>query len=84
MNTKSIVFYSTPHKGSRLANLSQATALLLWPSVEVQELREGKQLNTRITNLQFYAYIKYKAKDIEYNKYTNLGAQKSAIKLYAH
>ncbi|KAJ8969532.1 hypothetical protein NQ314_001715 [Rhamnusium bicolor] len=41
LNTKGIVFYSTPHKGSRLANLSQATTLLLWPSVEVQELREN-------------------------------------------
>ncbi|CAH1994451.1 unnamed protein product [Acanthoscelides obtectus] len=40
-NTKGVIFYSTPHKGSRLANLSQATALLLWPSVEVQELREN-------------------------------------------
>ncbi|KAF2904971.1 hypothetical protein ILUMI_01214 [Ignelater luminosus] len=39
-NTKAIVFYSTPHIGSRLANLSQPTALVLWPSVEIQELRE--------------------------------------------
>ncbi|XP_074041004.1 protein SERAC1 isoform X3 [Leptinotarsa decemlineata] len=41
LNTRGIVFYSTPHNGSRLANLSQATALLLWPSVEVRELREN-------------------------------------------
>ncbi|XP_018579066.1 protein SERAC1-like [Anoplophora glabripennis] len=41
LNTKGIVFYSTPHFGSRIANLSQATALLLWPSVEVQELRQN-------------------------------------------
>lgn len=41
LNTKGIVFYSTPHLGSRFANLSQATSLVLWPSVEVQELREG-------------------------------------------
>lgn len=40
-NTKGIIFYSTPHLGSRFANLSQTTALLLWPSVEVQELRES-------------------------------------------
>ncbi|KAJ8961428.1 hypothetical protein NQ318_014675 [Aromia moschata] len=40
LNTKGIVFYSTPHNGSRIANLSHATALLLWPSVEVQELRQ--------------------------------------------
>ncbi|KAG5866335.1 hypothetical protein JTB14_010133 [Gonioctena quinquepunctata] len=41
LNTKGLVFYSTPHNGSRLANLSQATAILLWPSVEVCELREN-------------------------------------------
>ncbi|CAG9858577.1 unnamed protein product [Phyllotreta striolata] len=41
LNTKGIFFYSTPHKGCRLASLSQASALLLWPSVEVQELREN-------------------------------------------
>lgn len=41
LNTKSIVFYSTPHLGSRIANINQAIALVLWPSVEVQELREG-------------------------------------------
>ncbi|XP_050512119.1 protein SERAC1 isoform X4 [Diabrotica virgifera virgifera] len=41
LNTKAVIFYSTPHNGSTLANLSQATALLLWPSVEVQELREN-------------------------------------------
>ncbi|PSN32433.1 hypothetical protein C0J52_22989 [Blattella germanica] len=39
-NTKAIVFYSVPHRGSPLANLSQATQLFLWPSVEVQELQE--------------------------------------------
>lgn len=43
-NTKGIIFYSTPHVGSRIANFSQATALLLWPSVEVQELRESTTL----------------------------------------
>ncbi|KAK4882797.1 hypothetical protein RN001_006116 [Aquatica leii] len=39
-NSKAIVFFSTPHIGSRVANLSPPTALLLWPSVEIQELRE--------------------------------------------
>lgn len=55
LNTKGIVFYSTPHMGSRIANINQAIALVLWPSVEVQELREGKLL-----------IIKYK---IEYSVY---------------
>ncbi|KAF5276061.1 hypothetical protein FQA39_LY00857 [Lamprigera yunnana] len=39
-NSKGIIFYSTPHTGSRVATLNQPTALLLWPSVEIQELRE--------------------------------------------
>lgn len=43
LNTKGVIFYSTPHMGSRIANISQAVALVLWPSVEVQELREGKR-----------------------------------------
>lgn len=40
-NTRGIVFYSTPHRGSRVAALKQATQMVLWPSIEVQELREG-------------------------------------------
>jgi hypothetical protein len=41
-NTKAVVFYSVPHRGSPVASLSHASQLLLWPSVEVQELRESK------------------------------------------
>ncbi|KAF7390170.1 hypothetical protein HZH68_012027 [Vespula germanica] len=39
-NTRGIVFYSTPHRGSHIAALTQATQMLIWPSIEVQELRE--------------------------------------------
>ncbi|XP_054013372.1 protein SERAC1 [Hylaeus anthracinus] len=39
-NTRSIIFYSTPHRGSRVAVLTQTTQMLVWPSMEVQELRE--------------------------------------------
>ncbi|XP_077259175.1 protein SERAC1 isoform X1 [Temnothorax americanus] len=39
-NTKAILFYATPHRGSHVAALKQATQMLLWPTVEVQELRE--------------------------------------------
>lgn len=39
-NTKAIVFYSTPHRGSHVAALKQMTQMLVWPTVEVQELRE--------------------------------------------
>lgn len=40
-NTKAVVFYSVPHRGSPVASLTHATQLFLWPSVEVQELREN-------------------------------------------
>ncbi|XP_025158727.1 protein SERAC1 isoform X2 [Harpegnathos saltator] len=39
-NTRAIVFYSTPHRGSRVAALKQTMQMLIWPTVEVQELRE--------------------------------------------
>ncbi|XP_076619639.1 protein SERAC1 [Colletes latitarsis] len=39
-NTRGIIFYSTPHRGSRVAVLTQTTQMLVWPSIEVQELRE--------------------------------------------
>ncbi|EGI57699.1 Protein SERAC1 [Acromyrmex echinatior] len=39
-NTKAILFYGTPHRGSHVAALKQTTQMLLWPTVEVQELRE--------------------------------------------
>ncbi|XP_058803275.1 protein SERAC1 [Phymastichus coffea] len=39
-NTRGIVFYSTPHRGSHVAALNQTTQMLVWPSIEVQELRE--------------------------------------------
>lgn len=42
-NTKAILFYGTPHRGSHVAALKQATQMLLWPTVEVQELREGNR-----------------------------------------
>ncbi|KAK2576698.1 hypothetical protein KPH14_005359 [Odynerus spinipes] len=38
-NTRGIVFYSTPHRGSHIAALTQTTQMLVWPSIEVQELR---------------------------------------------
>lgn len=41
-NTKAVVFYSVPHRGSPLVYLTQAAQLLWWPSVEVRELRESK------------------------------------------
>ncbi|XP_043278487.1 protein SERAC1 isoform X2 [Venturia canescens] len=39
-NTKAIIFYSTPHRGSHVAALKHTTQMVVWPSVEVQELRQ--------------------------------------------
>lgn len=44
LQTKGIVFYSTPHFGSKVATLNPATSLIIWPSIEVQELRMGKEV----------------------------------------
>lgn len=38
--SKAIIFYSTPHHGSSIAAFNQATEMLVWPSIEVKELRE--------------------------------------------
>ena len=39
--TAGVMFYSTPHFGSSLARQSKHTRYMVFPSVEVQELREG-------------------------------------------
>lgn len=52
--TKAIVFYSTPHKGSHLAALNATSQMIIWPSVEVQELRESKIKHTLILNLTIH------------------------------
>lgn len=40
-NTKAIIFYSTPHKGSSLATMPRAAAAILWPSHDVRQLQEN-------------------------------------------
>lgn len=56
--TKAILFYSTPHKGSRLAALNATSQMIIWPSIEVQELRESKKkdLQTYLTYKLIYTY----------------------------
>ncbi|XP_063221738.1 protein SERAC1 isoform X2 [Bacillus rossius redtenbacheri] len=39
-SSRAVAFYSVPHRGSPLAALRQTTQFLLWPSIEVQELRQ--------------------------------------------
>jgi len=42
-NTRGLLFYSVPHNGSSLADYSSrpTAAYLLYPSVEVRDLRKG-------------------------------------------
>ncbi|XP_039764041.1 protein SERAC1 [Pararge aegeria] len=40
-NTKAVLFYSTPHKGSALATMPRAAASILWPSQDVKQLQEN-------------------------------------------
>ena len=42
-NTRGVLFYSVPHNGSALADYStrRSAAYLLYPSVEVRDLRAG-------------------------------------------
>lgn len=43
-NTKAILFYSTPHKGSALAKMPRAAAAILWPSADVRQLEENSPI----------------------------------------
>jgi len=40
-NTKGVVFYGTPHQGSRIAKMNSLSKYFFFPSVEVQELEMG-------------------------------------------
>lgn len=54
-NTKAILFYSTPHKGSSLATMPRAAAAVLWPSNDVRQLQENSP-----TLLELHsAFLKY-------------------------
>ena len=41
-NTRGIVFYSVPNKGTPLANTKRAFKYLIAPTVEVEELKQGQ------------------------------------------
>lgn len=55
LNTKGVVFYSTPHRGSSLATISNQAKYILFPSVEVKELKSDsealKKLHTNFVNI---------------------------------
>ncbi|XP_063837904.1 protein SERAC1 [Ostrinia nubilalis] len=49
-NTKAVVFYSTPHKGSALATMPRAAAAVLWPSNDVRQLQENSPTLLELNN----------------------------------
>ncbi|KAM4771664.1 protein SERAC1 [Rhinophrynus dorsalis] len=58
-NTRGIAFYSVPHHGSRLAEYSLNARLLLFPSIEVKELRKDS-LELKELNADFLQFAKNK------------------------
>ena len=41
-NSRGIVFYSVPNKGTPLANTKRAIKYIISPTVEVEELKQGQ------------------------------------------
>jgi len=67
-NTKGVVFYSTPHKGSEIANLNMITKYFFSPSVEVQELNTDYPLLLELNNY-FKGFVeKFKTKVISFGE----------------
>merc|ERR1711963_39816 len=63
-----IVFYSTPHKGSEIANLNMITKYFFSPSVEVQELNTDYPLLLELNNY-FKGFVeKFKTKVISFGE----------------
>lgn len=54
-NTKAVLFFSTPHKGSSMATMPRAAAAVLWPSNDVRQLQENSPtlLNLHKAFIQF-------------------------------
>ncbi|XP_054262327.1 protein SERAC1 isoform X2 [Macrosteles quadrilineatus] len=48
LNTKAIVFLSTPHLGCPLAKMNDILNYLLWPSTEVEELRQNSDVLNKL------------------------------------
>ncbi|XP_025833566.1 protein SERAC1 isoform X1 [Agrilus planipennis] len=61
--TKSIIFYSTPHTGSKVASATTPTSYVLWPSVEVQELRQ-EYTGLRDIHQNFLKFLEHNPIDI--------------------
>ncbi|CAG9137565.1 unnamed protein product [Plutella xylostella] len=53
-NTRAVLFYSTPHRGTALASMPRAAAAFLWPSNDVRQLQRNSpvllQLHQKFLN----------------------------------
>lgn len=43
-NTKAVLFFGTPHRGSSLATIPRAAAAVIWPSTDVRQLQENSSV----------------------------------------
>lgn len=49
-NTKAVLFFSTPHKGSPVATMPRAAAAVFWPSNDVRQLSESSPFLHKLHN----------------------------------
>ena len=77
-NTRGVVFYSTPHLGTSVAQMNSVFQYFFFPSVEVQELKphnpELVQLNNDFRNFADQAKV-----IIKYNIHHYIASKKSFL-----
>eukprot|EP00088_Acartia_fossae_P009362 TRINITY_DN1451_c1_g1_i6.p1 TRINITY_DN1451_c1_g1~~TRINITY_DN1451_c1_g1_i6.p1 ORF type:complete len:285 (-),score=66.59 TRINITY_DN1451_c1_g1_i6:67-921(-) len=67
-NTKGVIFYSTPHEGSQIANLNSLVKYFFFPTVEVQELEFGNPTLHEL-NAYFKQFVeRFKTKVISFGE----------------
>ncbi|XP_004933205.1 protein SERAC1 [Bombyx mori] len=65
-NTKAVLFYSTPHKGSALATMPRAAAAVLWPSNDVRQLQENSPVLLELHRAFIHAAEQYQWETISF------------------
>ncbi|KPJ09028.1 Protein SERAC1 [Papilio machaon] len=64
--TKAVLFYSTPHRGTSLASLPRAADAVLWPSHDVKQLKENSPILLNIQNKFLTVADKYDFETISF------------------
>lgn len=67
-NTKALLFFSTPHKGSSVANMPRAAAAVFWPSTDVKQLQENSPLLLELNKNFLNVADKYKWETISFSE----------------